>query len=137
MEFGDKTLHKSSFEINAFITQILNIYVKIFQDENIDFEVNTVAPTYVDENLTLKISLFKLKEHIRIEVFNSCNAIDTNDLEQIWDPFYKLDKARTREKGGHGLGLSIVKSIQEAHENSFGVKNIDNGVYFWFEIDIK
>ncbi|MEK6264868.1 MAG: HAMP domain-containing histidine kinase [Clostridium sp.] len=159
MEFGDKTLHKSSFEINEFITQILNKYEKIFQDKNITFEVNTIAPTYVfgdnfmtervfenyitnainyvDENLILNISLFKLKEHIRIEIFNTCSAIDPVDLEKIWDSFYKLDKSRTREKGGHGLGLSIVKSIQQAHENAFGVKNIDNGVCFWFEIDIK
>ncbi|MFA9423533.1 MAG: ATP-binding protein [Sedimentibacter sp.] len=158
MEFGDKTLHKTSFEINEFITQIINKYEKIFQDKNIDLEVNTIAPVkvfgdnfmtervfenyitnainYVDENLSIKISLFKLKEHIRIEIFNSCGAIAENDLEKIWDSFYKLDKARTREKGGHGLGLSIVKAIQEAHENSYGVKNVDNGVCFWFEVDI-
>jgi signal transduction histidine kinase len=159
MEFGDTVINKSSFEINEFIIQIFNIYEKILQDKNIHWQVNTINPiqvfgdnfmiervfknyitnaiNYVDENLTLKVDVIKLEKHIRIEVFNTCKEIDDSDLEKIWDSFYKLDKARTREKGGHGLGLSIVKAIQESHKNSYGAKNVENGVCFWFEIDIK
>ena len=48
-----------------------------------------------------------------------------------------MDKARTREYGGNGIGLSIVKAIMEAHNQSYGVRNYDNGVEFWFELDIK
>lgn len=53
----------------------------------------------------------------------------------MWNSFYKVDKARTRAYGGYGLGLSIVKAIQELHNNAYGVENIDGGVNFWFEID--
>ncbi|MFA9398081.1 MAG: sensor histidine kinase [Clostridiaceae bacterium] len=158
MEFGDKVLNKTPFEINEFILNILNKYKKIFQDKNIKWSINTINPiqvfgdnfmlervfenyltnaiNYIDENLVLKIDLIKLKDHIRIEVFNSSPGIGENDLKRIWDAFYKLDKARTREKGGHGLGLSIIAAIQEAHNNAYGVKNINNGVCFWFEVDI-
>ena len=48
-----------------------------------------------------------------------------------------MDKARTREYGGNGIGLSIVKAVMDAHNQKFGVKNYDNGVEFWFELDVK
>ena len=58
-----------------------------------------------------------------------------NLLEKVWNSFYKVDKARTRAYGGYGLGLSIVKAIQELHNNAYGVENSEGGVNFWFEID--
>ena len=54
----------------------------------------------------------------------------------MWNKFYKVDKARTREYGGSGIGLSIVKAIMEYSGNSYGVTNYDNGVEFWFDLDI-
>ncbi|MEG0228349.1 MAG: ATP-binding protein, partial [Lachnospiraceae bacterium] len=51
--------------------------------------------------------------------------------------FYKVDKARTREYGGNGIGLSIVKAIMDSFHQPFGVKNYENGVTFWFELDMK
>lgn len=158
MEFGDTTLNKMVFEVNKFILSITKKYERIIQEKNIQLKVNTIERTkvfgdnfmlervfenyltnaisYVDENLKIEISLSKIDNHIRIEVFNTTPAISKQDLEKIWNTFYKIDKARTREKGGHGLGLSIVSSIQKAHNNDYGVKNIDKGVCFWFNIDI-
>ena len=49
--------------------------------------------------------------------------------------FYKVDKARTREYGGSGIGLSIVKAIMDSHNKSCGVENVDGGVEFWFTVD--
>ena len=46
-----------------------------------------------------------------------------------------MDKARTREYGGSGIGLSIVKAIMESHHRECGAKNRENGVEFWFELD--
>ena len=51
--------------------------------------------------------------------------------------FYKVDKAHTREYGGNGIGLSIVKAIMESFHQKYGVRNFDNGVEFWFELDGK
>jgi signal transduction histidine kinase len=48
-----------------------------------------------------------------------------------------VDKSRTREYGGNGVGLSIVKAIMEKHDRKYGVNNLENGVEFWFELDIK
>ena len=56
-------------------------------------------------------------------------------MEHIWDKFYKVDKARTREYGGTGIGLSIVKAIMESMGQEYGVRNHENGVEFWFEVE--
>ena len=48
-----------------------------------------------------------------------------------------VDKAHTREYGGNGIGLSIVKAIMESFHQKYGVENFDNGVAFWFELDAK
>ena len=48
-----------------------------------------------------------------------------------------MDKARTREYGGSGVGLSIVKAIMESMNQQFGVNNYNNGVEFWFELETK
>ena len=64
-------------------------------------------------------------------------VIREEDKEQIWNKFYKVDKARTREYGGHGIGLSIVRAIMESFHQEYGVDNYENGVVFWFELDLK
>ena len=55
--------------------------------------------------------------------------------QKIWIKFYKVDKARTREYGGSGIGLSIVKAIMDSMNQQCGVKNFDNGVAFWFTLE--
>ncbi len=70
-------------------------------------------------------------------MFNTGTPIPEADVEHIWEKFYKVDKARTREYGGNGIGLSIVKAIMESMQQPYGVRNYDNGVEFWFELDVK
>ena len=72
---------------------------------------------------------------MRISVFNTGPRIPEEDLEQIWTKFYKVDKARTREYGGSGIGLSIVKAIMDSFHRECGVDNHEDGVEFWFELD--
>ena len=74
---------------------------------------------------------------MRLSVFNTGRPIPEEDLDKIWIKFYKVDKARTREYGGSGIGLSIVKAIMEGMHQKFGVVNYDNGVEFWFELEEK
>lgn len=73
---------------------------------------------------------------VRVCVFNTGKEIPEGDLGKIWDKFYKVDKARTREYGGNGIGLSIVKAIMDSHHRECGVRNLGNGVEFWLELDM-
>ncbi len=72
---------------------------------------------------------------IRINVYNSGSHIPESELPNIWNSFYKADKARTRDGGSRGLGLSIVKAIAAAHGQECGVLNSGDGVVFWIELD--
>ena len=74
---------------------------------------------------------------LTVTVYNSGRNIAEEDLERIWEKFYKTDKARTREDGGNGIGLSIVKAIMESMGQEYGVRNVSDGVEFWFTLDCK
>jgi len=75
------------------------------------------------------------KPRIRTTVFNSGSHIPEEDLDMVWDKFFKVDKARTRAYGGSGVGLSIVRAIMESFHQQYGVRNVEGGVEFWFELE--
>ena len=72
---------------------------------------------------------------MRVSVFNTGEPIPADSIDHIWEKFYKVDKARTREYGGSGVGLSIVKAIMDSMNQKYGVENYTNGVLFWFELE--
>ncbi len=72
--------------------------------------------------------------HVRVRVFNRCPPIENEVLEHLFDSFYKRDKSRGLESKSYGLGLAIVKSIIELHKTAYGVRNVEDGVEFWFEL---
>ena len=96
----------------------------------------TNALNHLDEKKVIQVKI-EQKDNARISVFNTGKAIPEEDIQRVWEKFYKVDKARTREYGGNGIGLSIVKAIMESFQQQYGVRNYDNGVEFWFELDIK
>ena len=85
----------------------------------------------------IEIKLVQKDDVVRVAVFNTGELIPEDELDKVWIKFYKVDKARTREYGGNGIGLSIVKAIMNSHNKGFGCINRTNGVEFWFELDSK
>ena len=59
------------------------------------------------------------------------------DLNRIWNRFYKVDESRNRDNGGSGIGLAFVKAIMSNYENMYGVNNLENGVEFYFAIPLS
>ena len=86
-----------------------------------------------------KIRIFYTRRDdlLRVSVFNTGKPIPEKDIGQIWDKFYKVDKARTREYGGSGIGLSIVKAIMDSFHQKCGVINHEDGVEFWMELSMR
>ncbi len=115
--------------------------VYVWADE---FKTEEVITNYVSnalnhlegENL-IEIRILSEGERVKVTVFNTGQPIPEEDLPLVWNKFFKVDKARTREYGGSGIGLSIVKAIMESMDQDYGVQNYDNGVAFWFTLDQK
>ena len=106
-----------------------------FRVEEVFMNYFTNAINYVQGDNVIDIKIQREQQRVRISVFNTGNPIPEDSVGHIWEKFYKVDKARTREYGGSGLGLSIVKVIMESMNQGYGVINYDNGVEFWFTLD--
>ena len=109
-----------------------------------EYMIEEVVTNYISNALNhvkneniIEIKTAVTEDHIHTSVFNTGDPIPEEDLDKIWTKFFKVDKAHTREYGGNGIGLSIVKAVMDAHNQKYGVKNYDNGVEFWFELDRK
>ena len=115
--------------------------VYVWADEYMVEEVITNyisnAIHHVDGEKNIIVSIEERVDVVRISVFNTGQCIPEEELEKVWIKFYKVDKARTREYGGSGIGLSIVKAIMESMNQKCGVCNHEDGVEFWFELDRK
>lgn len=158
IESGYFHVEKSEFDVNSLIEYILNKYKNNFIEKNIRLEFKgegsligygdiirieqvitnfiTNAINHIDGERVIKIFIHFIEDKIRIFVYNTGKHIPEDSLDKIWKSFYKVDKARTRAYGGYGLGLSIVRAIQEVHHNKYGVENVEGGVEFWFDVDL-
>ena len=111
------------------------VYADEFMIEEVVTNYLTNAINHTDEHRIIKIGIENRGKMVRVSVYNSGKRIPDDSLDLIWDKFYKVDKARTREYGGSGIGLSIVKAIINTHNTKYGVDNKENGVEFWFELE--
>lgn len=70
-----------------------------------------------------------------LSVVNDGNLIPEDCLLRIWDSFFRVDKARNRDNSRYGLGLSIVRAIQDMHGKCYGAENLEGKVRFWAEVE--
>ena len=157
LEFGNEVVNMERFDITALIKNYIASSDILLKQKGITVRMEDYEPVYVwgDEfrveevfmnyftnaiNYALREKVIDVKilckdKKVRVSVFNTGNPIPEESLEHLWEKFYKVDKARTREYGGSGIGLSIVKAIMESMNQQYGVENFDNGVEFWFTLD--
>lgn len=79
----------------------------------------------------IRVTLKAEEAGVRLTVQNDGPSIPPEDLSHLFEPFYRGDKARSRESGGTGLGLAIVRAAAQAHGGSCGVENCSGGPLFW------
>ena len=159
LEFGDEDISFERFDLVALIRGVLQSMEILAQQDELKIIFRQESPVYVwaDEFKTeqvvrnyvsnafhhasgdkvIEVKIQKEGKKARTSVFNTGMPIPEEDLKHIWEKFYKVDKAHTREYGGNGIGLSTVKAIMESFHQEYGVKNYDNGVEFWFELDVE
>ena len=159
LEFGNDKVEFERFNLTELIGGVLQSMdilsqqkdVKlIFREENPvyvwgdEFKIEQVVRNYVsnaynhvNEEKIIEVKILREDGLAKVTVFNTGKPIPEEDVPRIWDKFFKVDKAHTREYGGNGIGLSIVKAIMESIHQQYGVKNYDNGVEFWFTLDVR
>ena len=158
LESGGDQVTMERFDITALIANYLQSARLLAQQEQIEVDFSQEQPIYVwgDEFMTeevltnyfsnavhhcsgarrIDIRIFCREGHARINVFNTGTPIPEESLPHLWEKFYKVDKARTREYGGSGIGLSIVKAVMDSMHQAYGVTNYEDGVCFWFELEL-
>lgn len=103
--------------------------------EQVIYNLINNAINYTGEDKQVYINLIEGKKDIKIEIKDTGKGIKKEELNNIWDKYYKIDKTHSRVQVGSGIGLSIVKSILENHNFKYGVESkINNGTTFYFEI---
>lgn len=161
IEFGNEQIAFSRIDIVEFIHGVLSSFKLTCEQSGIQILFEAEGPVYVwgdefkieevfrnfltnainhaegEKKIEIRVAPWSgnNESNIEVSVFNTGKPIPEEDISHIWEKFYKVDKARTREYGGNGIGLSIVKAIMDSMHKPFGVENFDNGVRFWFVLD--
>ena len=158
-EFNDTTfnlveLEKEVVRKSKVMLEERNVGVEFETEDEInvtadDFYIEQVISNYltnaikhvkeVDGKKIIRITnkINKKNNKVRISVFNTGDKIVEENINRIWNRFYKIDESRNRNDGGTGIGLSFVKAIMNNYKNDYGVINKEDGVEFYFELEQK
>ena len=117
------------FADDFYIEQVLTNYLTN--------AIKNVKEMYGEKYIKISNEINKEENKVCIKVFNTGEQISEENLNRIWNRFYKADESRHREDGGTGIGLAFVKAIMSNYDNKYGVKNLENGVEFYFELDMR
>jgi len=157
IESGEMRMSFRYFDINGFIQNILSEFIPMAEEKNINLLFNPAkeglqvfgdkekirqvfvnllqnAIKYTDAG-SIEVLLDEDKKFVNISVKDTGIGIPDEDLNRIFERFYRVDKARSRAVGGTGLGLAIVKHIIEAHNSKIIVQSKQNeGSTFSFKL---
>ncbi len=159
LEFGNEEVEFERFDLTELIRGVLQsmeilaqqkqatvifrqeepvyVWADEYQTEQVVRNYVSNAFNHLDGDRVIEVKIQVEDGKARTSVFNTGSPIPKEDIDHIWDKFYKVDKSHTSEYGGNGIGLSIVKAIMESFRQPYGVINYENGVEFWFELDVK
>lgn len=163
MQSNIATLNKEEFDLVELINTILNRYkiytitenyifnfttnkkqIMIYADkkkmEQVIYNLINNAINYTGADNTVTIKVTDYKKNTKVEIIDTGKGIKKEELDKIWDKYYKSDKTHKRNMIGTGIGLSIVKNIFVLHDYEYGViskKDKGSNFYFYIKKDIK
>ena len=160
LQAGVMELNLKEYDLTASIESVLARYSKFLEQNGytVDFEYDRNILVVADEdkmyqviynlvnnaiNYTGEDKKIIVRQRVagsiaRIEVIDTGEGIAPEELTNVWERYYKVDKNHKRAVMGTGLGLSIVKNVLKLHGLSYGVNSeVGKGTCFWFEISVK
>lgn len=148
MEEDNIKISYHDFDISQCVVRIAQSFLAVAESQNkkLDIKVQSNMDFHGDEDCieqlvstlldnamkysnaqgNIRVSLSSHKKRIKLEVYNTVEHFDTKNLNHLFDRFYRSDESRSRETGGYGIGLSIAKSIVEAHHGKISAHS-ENG----------
>lgn len=158
--FGEVTPELSNIDMVKFMNQLVDEFYPSFVEFGLDYDFITDeqrAVVYGDGNLLarafgnlisnaikygkdgkrVEIKLHKESDRVVVSVINYGKLIPEEDLDRIFERFYRVENSRSNETGGTGLGLAIAKSIIDMHDGTIAVKSDLNGTVFQVMINEK
>lgn len=160
LQAGVMELNAKKYDLTESIESVLTRYSKFLEQNGftVDFEYDRHIVVEADEDKMYQVIYNLVNNAInytgddkkiivrqrvngsiaRIEVIDSGEGIAKEELANVWERYYKVDKNHKRAVMGTGLGLSIVKNVLKLHKLQFGVESeVGKGTCFWFEIRIS
>ncbi len=157
IQSGTQKLNIEQFDINELIKNIVKRYDIMVENDGYNFELNLLANSvvcadkkrieqalynlinnainYTGKDKKVIINVIEKEDNFRIEVKDTGKGIDEEEIKNIWDKYYKVDKTHSRVHVGSGVGLSIVKNIFINHNYNYGVESKNKkGTIFYFEL---
>ncbi|MFD0871257.1 sensor histidine kinase [Paenibacillus residui] len=154
LESGTIKLRKSSFWVSELMEEIVDklshhlngkqlkvvtvtanepvVHADQEKIEQVIFNILVNAIRYAVPGSEITVRIEDEEGRVRMSIENEGDGIPPDQLEHIWERFYRAERSRNRKTGGTGLGLAIVKHILELHESKYGVVNTQKGVMFYF-----
>lgn len=156
IQSGTVTMNKAPFDIGEAAGAILSAF-KIYEEkhgykftavfettkcaigdrrriEQVIYNLIANAINYTGDDKQVFITAKDSGDKIYFSVRDTGVGIPQDEIDRVWDKYYKSAKTHTRQSVGTGIGLSIVKNILTAHGAAFGVKTSHHGSEFWFEL---
>ncbi|MCB2288944.1 HAMP domain-containing histidine kinase [Clostridium sp. CS001] len=157
IQAGYVNLNKTQFNINILLKRVIKKFEILSEKNGVDIDLETHGDVIVEaDEIRIEQVMYNLvnnafnhtersghivikaienEESIRIEVADTGIGISEEDLNHIWDRFYKADKIENLKATGTGIGLTIVKTILESQNFKYGVESTKGiGTMFWLEI---
>lgn len=159
LQAGAISVNIQPFDLTGLINEVANHFRPLCLAENVDLvvecepelvacgdnkRINEVLNNFLsnalkhygdDKKIIIKAYLLN-KDKIKVEIIDHGTGIAKEDLPNIWERYFKIDKSYQRSKTGTGLGLAINKAILEAHQADYGVySQKDKGSTFYFELN--
>lgn len=157
-DYDESFIRKSEFEIGVLLQEVVGTYTPIAAEKELKFRLDIKSKIFVKadrdkieqvlDNLisnavkytnegSILVECVSRGNEVEISISDSGIGIDKVHLERLFDRFYRTDKARSRDKGGTGLGLSVVKGILSAHSKDIYVESeVEKGSRFYFNLDV-
>lgn len=157
-DFDKSFINKQKINIQQVVAEVAELYQPIAQEKNLELKVKKARKIQVNadpdkmeqvmDNLisnaikytpqgSIEVGCVQKGDVVEVYVKDTGPGISAEHLERLFDRFYRTDKARSRDKGGTGLGLSVVKGILNAHQSEIKVESIvGQGSYFYFRLPV-